>query len=105
MKINEKYHKGIVNAAVLLLKDIAPEVSEEKLLNALGTYDSEKEQLKAVSIKDAANLLEVSEMTIRRAINDNKIKCFKVNRKSIRISLSELIKMKENEHYDFYKFM
>lgn len=48
----------------------------------------------AVSIRDAAKILDVSRWTVYRLVNDGKIETFLVSRRQ-RISLSELRRFKQ----------
>lgn len=74
----------VIKSAVGLLQPLAPELTEQNLVEALRQYDPQQRR-RYMTRAEAAARMRISLVTLHRLINDGKIKSVRVTPRTVRI--------------------
>lgn len=91
MQITKNINPSIVAAASGMLSPFVPELTPSNLIEALSTYGKNaKPQEKPLTINQVAERLQISRMTVCRLIHRGELPAFRVGKRSVRISNSDV---------------
>ncbi len=103
MHISQKIKPEIIAAAVGLLQPYIPQLSAHGLVNALASFENTEDKKEALetflTIRQAADALQVSKPTVYRLIRENKIPLLKASKRLSRIPASAIREYLANGGY------